>query len=432
MISREVLEDVAAGWRDNIAGEPVIHRDISPAVEKNLAQEEVTVIKGVRRSGKTFIVYELFQKYGGVYVNFEDERLSGFSNEDFEKLYDIVMAEKGKTSENAELNKKIEARPLLYMDEVQNIAGWEKFAHRAHRKMKMVVTGSNSSLLSSDYATALVGRTKSFTVHPLSYPEFLRFKNYGAERRSLMEYMKLGGFPRIVLGSDISLANEYFDTIIYKDILGNKNLKTSGPRHPDAIKKLAVYLLSNVGKEFSYNSLKSLCGLKHDQTIKEYVALLKDAFLLDILNRFAPSLKTQESYQKKVYSVDPAFINLGKRRDEDYGRRLENIIYGHLKISWDDIYFVKDEKEVDFMLCSGLEPKKLINVTYDAGNEGTLQREIASLNHFSTRFKIPAELIAAYPCPTPPEIGFRLAHRYLLKQEQEGEKILGQDNSRCD
>jgi len=162
MTSRDVLEDVIDGWRESIEGERVIHRDITDDIERSVEMEEITVIKGVRRAGKTFILYELFQRHGGIYLNFEDERLYDFTHRDFEKVADIAR-ERGER--------------FLYLDEVQEVEGWEKFAHRAHRRFKIFVTGSNSRLLSSDYASALVGRTKSFTVYPLSYAEFLRFRN---------------------------------------------------------------------------------------------------------------------------------------------------------------------------------------------------------------------------------------------------------------
>ena len=125
MIQKGVLEDIAAGWSEDIAGEGVIERDLMANVEASIHQEEVTVIKGVRRAGKTFILYHLLQKYGGVYINFEDERLYDFTLEDFEKVLDMTLKHKPQ---------------MLYLDEVQHVEGWEKFAHRAHRKVKIFGT----------------------------------------------------------------------------------------------------------------------------------------------------------------------------------------------------------------------------------------------------------------------------------------------------
>ncbi len=395
MISKEVLEDITEGWAEDIQGEHVIHRDLTERAEDTIEQEEVTVIKGVRRAGKTFILYELFQKYGGLYINFEDERLFDFTLDDFERLYDIA---------------NVAGKKILYMDEVQNIEGWEKFVHRVHRKLKVFVTGSNSALLSSDYSKALVGRTRTLSVTPLQYKEFLRFRENKVGRESFLEYMELGGFPRIALTGHRSLAKEYLDRIIYRDILGTEKVM-----YPDSISRLALYLLSNVGKEFSYRSLRDVCGVKHENTVKEYLNMLKEAFLIDMIRRYHPSLRKQESYGKKVYSVDPAFVHIGKRLDRDHGRVLENIVYLYLQKAREDIYFGKNHKEVDFVICDGLKPIEVLNVTYEAEAESTLEREISSLEYFAKKYDVPAGLVSLYPCNVPEDVQFHLAHRYLEK-----------------
>jgi predicted AAA+ superfamily ATPase len=389
MTSRDALADVAEGWAEDIAKEKVVQRGIMDDVAGSFGDEEVTVIKGVRRAGKTFILYDLLKKKGGIYVNFEDERLHDFRLEDFEKLMEM-------------------GPNILYLDEVQHVPGWEKFAHRAHRKVKLFVTGSNSSLLSSDYAKALVGRTKSFTVYPLDYTEFLRFKGAKRGRPTLMDYMATGGFPRIVLGGDMSLAAEYLDRIIYRDILA-----TDAVRHPEAVKTLALYLLSNVGKEFSFRSLKDVCGIKSENTIKDYLGLLRDAYLVDVLNRFDPSLKVQESYGKKVYATDPSFVSLGRRRERDDGRVLENIVFLHLVRTSRNVFYGKDGREVDFIPCEGLKPRMAINVTLEAVTEKTVDREVESILHFQKKLGVPGKLVSLYPCQVPEGIEFHLAHRYL-------------------
>ena len=394
MISLSVLEDIVEEHAKYIEREKVVHRDLTDEVKKSLELEEITVVKGVRRAGKTFILYELFRENGGLYINFEDERLQDFSLEDFEKLHDI--------------SKRIKAN-ILFLDEVQVVKGWEKFAHRAHRRIKIVVTGSNSSLLGSDYSSALVGRTKSYSVFPLSYGEFLRFRNLASERNSLLDYMNIGGFPRIVLTGDVGLAREYLDSIIYRDLVGHHDI-----RNPQALRALIIYLLSNIGKEFSYRSLKTVTGIKHDQTIKEYIGLLEEVFLVETIRRYSPSLKKQATYGKKIYAIDPAFIHLGKRENGDHGRILENIIYLHLKRNGHDLFFGMDRKEVDFIVTKGLKPFKILNVTYMAENERTQQREISSLEHFMNDLRIPAEMISLYPFETPKKIPLHLAHRYLV------------------
>lgn len=393
MVSKDVLEDVIDEWTSEITNEDVIHRDITENIEKTLNYEEVTIIKGVRRSGKTFTLYELFQKHGGIYINFEDDRLYDFTMEDFEKIMDITR----KNNQN-----------ILYLDEMQEVSGWEKFAHRTHRKIKILVTGSNSKLLSSEFSKSLVGRTKSYSMYPLSYSEFLRFKKLKRSRNSLIDYMKLGGFPRIVLTDDISLANEYFERIIYRDILGREKVM-----YPEAMKTLAMYLLSNIGKEFSYRSLKNVCRVKHENTVKDYIGMLKESFLIHVINRFHTSLKVQESYGKKTYAIDPSFINLGKRASPDSGRILENMIFLHLLRKGHDLYFGKNKKEVDFIICKGLKPQKIINVTYEAEKKETMERELASLSHFQKEIGVEGKIVSMYPFKVTKDIELLLAHRFL-------------------
>ncbi len=395
MISRDVLVDVIEYWRGEVKEANIIQRDIEEDIEKTLKMEEITVITGVRRAGKTYILFDMLRRHGGIYINFEDERLLGFDAGDFEKILDIMKERKER---------------ILYLDEVQEIEGWEKFAHRAHRRIKIFVTGSNSRLLTSDYARALVGRTKTHRVYPLSYREFLRFARMTPDRESLLRYLKTGGFPRIVLTGDLSLSKEYLERIIYRDIIPRSNIN-----HPEVLKDLALYLLSNVGKEFSYRSLSSITGLKHEVTLRNYVSLLRNAFLLDVLPRYSPSIRKQESYGKKAYAIDASFINLGRRVSEDYGRILENVVFLHLKRRYGDIFYLKNQKEVDFLICQGLKPEEIINVMFEAVNRETLKRELSSLLYYKSKYNVPAKLVSIYPVSDHKEIENRLAHRYLME-----------------
>ena len=224
----------------------------------------------------------------------------------------------------------------------------------------------------------------------------------------MMDFMRTGGFPRIVLTGDIDLAREYLDRIIYKDILGRERVK-----HPEAVRNLVLFLLSNVGKEFSYRSLRDVCGVKHENTVKDYIVMLKNAYLVYTINRYHASLKVQESYGKKVYAIDPAFIYLGKRFGEDYGRILENVVLIQLLKRGSHIYFGKNSKELDFILCKGTKPQELLNVTYHVEDNDTRVRECSSLLYFMNKMNIRGSIISMYPFKVPDEIEFHLAHRYL-------------------
>ena len=399
MVSERIIEEVIDSWHDRIMKEKVIERDLSKALVNSLTYEEVTVITGIRRSGKTYMMYDLLQKHGGTYVNFEDDQLRGFQIEDFEKLLDIVIQR---------------GQKILYLDEVQEAPGWEKFAHRAHTQVKMVVTGSNSRLLSSDFSSALVGRTMTFVSKPLNYNEFLRFRDERPNKISLLEYMKLGGFPRIALTGNTALAKEYLDRIIYYDVLRYSTLRNS-----KVLMDLALYLLSNIGKEFSYRSLKDVTGLKHDMTVKKYLDLLEKVFLFTTIKRYSGSLRKQHTYPKKVYAVDPALIVLGKRLDDDRGLVLENIIFNHLASSW-DVYYCKNGGDVDFLLCQGTRPKEAVNVTFEVVDKNGLERETKSLLKIAKDHDVKARLVSVYSVKgLPDSIEGNFAHRYLSRKETE-------------
>jgi len=393
MTSKDVIHDVVEYWAEEIRSETVHRRNLTPMLADSIEREEVTVVQGVRRSGKTFMLYGLLREHGGTYVNFEDERLIGFTVEDLDKLFDIAM----------EADRRI-----LYLDEVQEVPGWEKFAHRVHRRMKVFVTGSNSRLLASDFSKGLVGRTLSFRSHPLLYNEFLVFTGKRNARKAFLEYMGTGGFPRIVLTGDKRLAGEYLDRIVYRDIVGRNDI-----RHPEALSTIASFLLSNVGKEFSYRTLKDVSGLGHESTARDYVAHLESGFLLGVINAYSGSLRKQATYGKKVYAVDPGFISLGKRWDDDEGRVLENVVFNHL-VGQGDLFYLKENGETDFLICEGLRPLRAVGVTFEASEEATVRREARALTAAREAHKVPAELVSVYPVKDLPEgIENRLAHRYL-------------------
>ena len=393
MTSKDVIQDVVDYWAEEIRTEAVHRRNLTPRLIESIAKEEVTVVQGVRRSGKTFMLYGLVKEHGGTYINFEDERLIGFTVEDLDKLYDITMEGDHK---------------VLYLDEVQEVPGWEKFAHRVQRRMKIFVTGSNSRLLASDYSRGLVGRTKSFQSHPLRYNEFLEFTGEKNKRDSFLKYMETGGFPRIVLTGDLGLAGEYLDRIVYRDIVGRNDI-----RHPGALRTIASFLLSNVGKEFSYRTLRDVSDLGHESTARDYVAHLENGFLLQVISAYSGSLKKQATYGKKVYAVDPAFISLGKRWDDDEGRVLENIVFNHL-VGHGDLFYLKENGETDFLVCEGLRPVRAVGAAFEAPGEATVRLEARALKAAVKLYGVPAELVSVYPVKGLPEgIENRLAHRYL-------------------
>ncbi len=374
MVSLTLLKRILDEQEEDMKYVRIKPRELFKDIEDSMDLKEITVLSGVRRSGKTYILYHLARKFDGVYLNFEDERLIGFEYEDFDKLYNLVGS-----------------RPLL-LDEVQNVRGWEKFVRRIHNKVKVVVSGSNSQLLGSEFATTLTGRTITFNIYPLNYSEFLNFKELNPSIHSFERYLELGGFPRIVETERKEFIREYFDMIIYRDILPRFNIKYS-----EALKDLAVYLLSHIGKPYSYRNLSRVIGIKHEMTVKEYIRHLESSFLVYELQKFDPSYRSRERSPKKIYTVDPMFARIGFSDHSVNSRLLENIVYLHLirKFGRKNVYYYLGDREIDFLIAENLKPKMAINVSYSIENEDTLEREIKGL--LSINPKLKKYLITLYP-----------------------------------
>ncbi len=374
MLSAALLRRVVEEQRELILSAKIKPRKVAKKLEESMNFKEVTVLTGVRRSGKTYLMYHLAKEFGGVYINFEDERLMGFDLSDFERLYALC-----------------EGGPLL-LDEVQNIPGWEKFVRRIHEKTKVVVSGSNSSLLNSEFTTILTGRTLTFDIFPLDYSEFLSFKELRPSIQSFEKYLDLDGFPRIVETERTDFIREYFNMIIYKDVLPRFNLK-----YGQSLKDLAVYLLSNVGKPFSYRSLCRLLGIRHEMTVKEYVKHLESSYLLFTIQKFYPSFRIREFSPKKSYSVDPLLARIGITDLSLRSRLLENVIYLHLirLFGKDNVYYSLKKREVDFVVAEGLKPSLAFNVAYSINDSKTLKRELEGLLELSPSIK--KYLVTLYP-----------------------------------
>ncbi len=394
MISISDLNNIIQDYDDQINSIKPKPRTIFKKIEKSLRYEEITVLTGARRTGKTYLLFSLYKKHKGIYLNFEDERLIDFELKDFDKIMYIAKQNKVK---------------YLYLDEIQNIIGWEKFAHRVFKQIKIIVSGSNSALVSSDFARVLVGRTITFRIYTLNYIEFLNFRNLKPGKISFEKYLDTGGFPRIVLTGEKSLAKEYYNTIIYRDIIPRYNIKNTS-----ALLKISNFLLSNISKEFSFRSLKHLSGLKHEITIKNYIQYLEENYLISTINNYAPSLKKQETYGKKVYASDIAFAYSIWRNTDDKGRFLENLVYNNLAQIYSKVFFFKQKREIDFIVFKKLK-KQALNICYKLTSD-SLTRELTSLSQ-AEKFRIKPLLLILYSSRIPKtSINIEYVYDFLLTE----------------
>lgn len=341
---------------------------------KNAGSSLVTVIAGPRRAGKSVFATCLLQKAGNFgYVNFDDEKLAEISD------YDEIISSLNSIYNNPE---------YIVFDEIQNLPKWELFVNRLQRQgFNLVITGSNSNLLSRELATHLTGRHITITIFPFSFKEFLKAQNKELTKAEIKEklfsYLTYGGYPEPLMKNlDYKdYLSTLFNSILMKDIV--KRFKI---RSVTGIEDLATYLISNVAKEFSYNTLSKVTKCKSVHTVEKYLKYLEEAFIFFRISRFSFKVREQLASGKKIYCIDNGFIHAkGFKSTPDIGRLYENIVAIKLKKleiqNKANLYFYKSVKgeEVDFVLKEGLNITQLIQVCSDMTDIKTKEREIRSL-----------------------------------------------------
>jgi len=371
----------------NIFNTQIVEREIESKIKSALDDKLIKVISGVRRCGKSFLAHKVLKDKSYGYINFDDERLFGVKTEDLNYLLEVLR----------EINHDFN---YLLLDEMQNVEGWELFINRLQRiGYNLVITGSNSNLLSKELASSLTGRHLLIELYPFSFKEFLKYKNFSFDesdlyitekkaqiKRLLDEYIKFGGFPELYR---VEIKEQYlrdlYDKIISRDIVSRYKIK-----YVKALKELSLYLFSNFGSSITYQKLKNILEIKSVHTIKNYMDYLEEAYLTFQLNPFSFKLKEQLSGRRKIYTIDSGLINsISFQFSQNMGRLMENIVFTQLKIRGLEFYFYysQSKEEVDFIIKDNLKIKELIQVCFNPDNLETREREIKSLLRASKYLK---------------------------------------------
>ena len=364
----------------------LIERDIP--LDRYLRTSQVVVITGVRRCGKSALLYLINQALGidesqYCYCNFDDERIIYYPS----LLNDIYAL-------HVEMYR---TEPIFFFDEIQEIPGWEKFVNRMYEQgRKVFVTGSNATLLSSEISSSLTGRNKVLKLYPFSFSEYLRLeeRQYDLEKLSVRQkslllndlnaYLKMGGFPLVVKEKDAEIAHNLFQDILYRDIVVRFNLSNI-----DEVKQIGLYLLSNIGKLFSYATLQSISGVKSLSSVKNYLHYYESSYLLYFVRKFDYSVKKQIMNSRKVYAVDNALPNrLGFRFSENKGRLLENIIFVELLRRGKEVFYYSNKYECDFLVKEDMQITEAIQVCFALTTEN-FDREIGGLLEAIRELDIP-------------------------------------------
>jgi len=320
----------------------------------------ILIISGVRRCGKsTLVKQKLLPTNKAIYINFEDPRLIDFTVDDFTKLDDLLK-ESGKSH--------------LILDEIQNIEKWELYARMANEKgLSLYITGSNASMLSRELGTRLTGRYKQIELFPFSYQEFLAFFELERGVESFDKYFELGGFPEYLIENDSNYHRTLFRDILTRDIAVRRNITNE-----NMLIRLAVHLVSNIGKEFSYNNIAKILDFKSVRTVIDYCDFMKESYILDYIPLYSYSIKKQIVNPKKVYCVDPSFAKANSISfSKDFGRRLENFVFNKLRRHYTDIFYFKhSRKECDFVIKQNDQITMAVQSCWELNNEN-LEREVS-------------------------------------------------------
>ncbi|MDI6826389.1 MAG: ATP-binding protein [Candidatus Aenigmarchaeota archaeon] len=393
-------------WRKSLP--PMKEREINISTEGDF----IVDIIGPRRAGKTFLMFLTIQnllkkmeKKQTIYINFESRKLLPLVPEYFNDLIEIIYEE-----------DLLKNKVYIFLDEIQRMKEWEKYLRSIYDefkgKIKIFISGSTSKLTKSKLSYLLSGRHTTTSLLPLSFREFLMFKDFKFGKviieeekakieKYLKEYLEFGGFPEVVINENKEqyLDNLFLD-IIRRDVA--PKVKNVG-----ILEEFAYFLCTNSAKLTSFSNLKRLFGARGIKisvpTIENYFYLLKDVFLFFDSLVFSYKIKDQLQHPKKIFCIDTGFVNyFGFKFSEDLGRMIENLVAVELvrRYKKPEIFYWKDyqQNEVDFVLKEGLNVKQLIQVTYASAKDEIEKREIKALVKASNELKCKDLLAITWDC----------------------------------
>lgn len=315
-------------------------------------KKHIEVITGIRRCGKSTLMKQIIRRHYRhiAFFNFEDSRIFGFNIHDFQKLDEVMPS----------------SADAYFFDEIQNVDAWEIYIRQLHdRGAKIFITGSNASLLSKELGTRLTGRHLRHEMFPFSYSEFLLFKKQKKSADSCELYLSAGGFPDYLSAGNPEVLQTLLKDIVMRDIAIRYNIRNSR-----TLMDITLFLLSNIGKECSYNNLRKTFGLGSANTTSEYLSWLEDTYLFFFLPRFSWSAKNIAVNPRKIYAIDNGMVNANTLSfTDDKGRLLENAVYLHLRKKNYSLFYYREQKECDFVVVENKKCKLLIQVCWEINGD---------------------------------------------------------------
>lgn len=398
----DVIEQLVADFHDRIVPEVTLRR-----LELAELPGKADVVVGMRRSGKTFFLYQLIRERLAsgagrdrvLYVNFEDERLLPLATDQLHLIPDAFYRRYPASREEL---------CWFYFDEIQNVPGWERFVRRLldTEKVAIVLTGSSAKLLSREIATSLRGRSLSTELLPFSFEETLRHAGIdvpqrwppSARVRSLLEnrfhrYLEVGGFAEVQHVTPelrLRVLQDYVDVVLFRDVAERHSVENL-----PALRYLERGLLARPAAKFSvhrlHNDLRSQGLRVSKDSLYKYLDYLEDAFLLFTTRIASPSARVRQTNPRKCYPVDPALAAATSfRASQETGPRLETATYLELRRRGYAVSYINTANghEVDFLAEHPLSGWQLIQVSAETSDPGTWQRETRALEEAMEELEI--------------------------------------------
>jgi predicted AAA+ superfamily ATPase len=383
-VSKEVIKQCLINKQREVDEAVVVNRPVEFEENGNY------VIVGVRHTGKSYMLYQRVRQLQAsgkgwdeiLFVDFEDERLAEFQAEDFESLLEAHLELYGK-------------KPIVFLDEVQNIPDWDKFVRRlADAKYRVYVTGSNAKMLSKEVATTLGGRFFIYDVYPYSFREYLTAQSIELKehweydtikrsevKRQLNEYFYYGGLPEILsFKNKRAMLSSLYQKIYLGDICARNNIKNDRVMNI-LIKKMA----ESVKQPLSFNRLKNVVVSTGSPisvpTTIDYAEKAVDSWLILPIDNTVGKLSEKES-QKKYYFIDNGLLYLFLQNPET--TLLENLVAVELcrRYGKENVFYLNAEKEIDFVVP---DEKLAIQVSYSIKDQTTWDREIPPLAKYAKK-----------------------------------------------
>ncbi len=397
----------------------IVRHSYLDRIEKYLGKDTIIIIVGQRRVGKSYTLRLFRDKVANdinaniIFIDKEKHEYRDIQTDQDLNAYIDERRDKTKTN-------------YILIDEVQDIDGFEKSIRSYYEEpdVELIVTGSNSNMLSSDLANKIGGRYKEIFVQALSYEEFMEFHDLPDNDDTLAKYIQFGGLPGLKkIGLDEQDAREYqmdiYSTVLLKDVIRRNNI-----RNVTFLENLAHFIADNAGKMCSANSIAKYMRSQGENitssAIINYARYLCESYMIQKVNRYDIHGKKIFESNEKYYFEDNGIRNalVGGSRERDIEKVIENIIYNHLvRLGYDVMIGQLQVGEIDFVCTKPQGERIYVQAAYIIADNNTYEREFGNLRAIKDNY--PKYVISMTPLVTKSDDN-GITHLHLRKFLTEG------------